>query len=81
MNMYLVWLEYCFHGNLKDYITRNREYFINEEQNTGFNILFKDSHNEGTGGGREGRYFRFLKFCQKSTKICLIICKYVNLCL
>lgn len=38
MNMYLVWLEYCFHGNLKDYITRNREYFINEEQNTEFNI-------------------------------------------
>ncbi|XP_023330882.1 receptor-like tyrosine-protein kinase kin-15 isoform X2 [Eurytemora carolleeae] len=26
----LIILEYCFHGNLKDYITRNREYFINE---------------------------------------------------
>jgi len=26
----LIVLEYCFHGNLKDYVTRNREYFINE---------------------------------------------------
>ena len=23
-------IEYCFHGNLRDYVTRHREYFINE---------------------------------------------------
>ena len=25
-----VTVEYCFHGNLRDYVTRHREYFINE---------------------------------------------------
>ena len=22
--------EYCFHGNLKDYLTRNRDYYVDE---------------------------------------------------
>ena len=64
MNMYLVWLEYCFHGNLKDYITRNREYFINEEQNTEFNIRTVRVR----GGGREGKSFQIPQILSEINK-------------
>ena len=63
MNMYLVWLEYCFHGNLKDYITRNREYFINEEQNTEFNI-----RTVRVRGGREGNIFQIPQILSEINK-------------